>query len=215
MPASAPVWNVHATRQLMDVVRRDLRQPAVAPTGVVAVIGRPAVRGRIQQRRRIESLRGWRGAQRQDQRTARDRQRDQRETKHRASKIHRGHRLLERLEIREHVVHVVVGVLPELRDVRIERVIDGDGHLTRRPRAVVAGRIGNRNGELVAIGNLAADRLARRQLDGGDRGGGATPPRPRPPGYSIRWNSCSPCRRPARPARSPVANDTWRSRRPR
>ena len=41
----------------MNVVGRDLRQLAVALAGVVAVIGRPAVGRRLQERRRVEPLR--------------------------------------------------------------------------------------------------------------------------------------------------------------
>ena len=53
-------------RELADVVGRDLRQAAVMTARVVAVVGEPAVGGRLQQRRRIDALRRGRHAEQEN-----------------------------------------------------------------------------------------------------------------------------------------------------
>src|SRR5438874_1610378 len=59
----------------------------------------------------------------------------------------------------EDVVHLVIGVFSELLGVRIERIVDGEFHPVRGPRPVPARRIGQRDRELVAIGELSGDGL--------------------------------------------------------
>src|SRR5438874_1610383 len=63
------------------------------------------------------------------------------------------------LQVREDVVHLVIGVFSELLGVRIERIVDGEFHPVRGPRPVPARRIGRRDRELVAISELSGDGL--------------------------------------------------------
>src|SRR3954462_14034848 len=74
------------------------------------------------------------------------------------------------LEIRQHVVHVVIGVPAELLDVRIERVVDGERDLAGQPRAIASGRVGERDRELVTVGERPGDRVAAPRCDGDLRG---------------------------------------------
>ena len=149
-----PVWNVHASVSPSDVVRRDRRQLAVAPAGVVAVIGGPGVGRRREQRRRLEPAagirrrsrrrgRGWRGLGRGLRRDA----------------------AAQRPHIRQHVVHVGVGVLRDLIGVRVERIVDGELHQARGPRAVPAVGVAEGDRELVAEREPPFDALTGRQRD--------------------------------------------------
>ena len=54
--ALAPRLERPGEREAADVLRGDLRQRAVAPAGIVAVIGRPAVLRRLQQHVRRGAL---------------------------------------------------------------------------------------------------------------------------------------------------------------
>ena len=112
--ASGPVWNAQAsvswwTLSGVICVRRLWRWP-----GVVAVIGRPAVGRRLEQRGGIEPLR------RAERRSTRARQRCRSRTAVQLS--------AKRLQVRQDIVHVVIGVLSELLDVSLERIVDGELH---------------------------------------------------------------------------------------
>ena len=65
--------------------------------------------------------------------------------------------LTKRLQVRQDVVHVVIGVFSELLRVGQERIVDGDLHAVRRKSPVRPGRVNQRNRELVAIRQRARD----------------------------------------------------------
>src|SRR5690349_17427360 len=81
-------------------------------------------------------------------------------------------RLSQRLEICQDVMHVLVGVFPELIEVRVERVVDREADASGRPRAIPALRVAEANREFVAVGECSRDGLTRCERDGDLHGRG-------------------------------------------
>ena len=63
-------------------------------------------------------------------------------------------------------MHIRIGVLSKLVDVRLPGIVDGEANLRGRPRSIPARRIGQRDGEFVAGREPAGHDLARGQRDG-------------------------------------------------
>ena len=42
----------------------------------------------------------------------------------------------QRLQVRQNIVHLVIGVLSKLLDVRLQRIVDGERHLVRGKRSM-------------------------------------------------------------------------------
>ena len=133
-------------RKLVDVRRRNLRQPAMMLTRVCAVIGRPTLAWRLQECTGIQSLSKCRALERKHHQNQ-TRSRAQRMVSNRHLPIASWETasntcsLLQGLQVGQDVVHGFIAVFSELHDVRLHRIVDRELHTALEPRPVPARRI--------------------------------------------------------------------------